>query len=220
LIGYDFIREAIAALRRQDRELTYFGASRHRYRFNAPLAEREVAAFEQRYAIRLPEDYRGFLTNVGNGGAGPSSGLFKLGEMDGLRADEPWHEGAFIGTLRQPWPHRSAWNLPKEDLDVPADLAPEALDAAMDLCERKYWSEAVVAGAFPICHHGCALRDWLVVTGPEAGHVWHDSRADSRGLRPCEGADGRRQTFMDWYLDWLNGALLELGVKFVLGKSS
>jgi hypothetical protein len=26
-----------------------------------------------------------------------------------------------------------------------------------------------------------ALRDWLVVSGPEAGHIWHDATADLAG---------------------------------------
>ena len=102
MAGYDFIRKAVAALARRDRELMHFGASRHRYRFNPPLAEREVTAFEQRHGIRLPQDYRGFLIEVGNGGAGPHYGVFRLGEIDGLRDDEPWKEGAFVGILREP----------------------------------------------------------------------------------------------------------------------
>jgi hypothetical protein len=220
MAGYDFMRKAVAALAKRDREFMHFGASRHRYRFNPPLAEREVIAFERRYGIRLPEDYRSFLIDVGNGGAGPHYGVFRLGELDGLDDDEPWCEGEFVGLLREPWPHRGPWNLLEGELHVPVGLRPDELEAAFNARDLKYWNEALVAGAIPICHHGCALRDWLVVTGPEAGQVWHDSRADGRGLRPCEGADGRRQTFMDWYLDWLNGALRELNVKFPLDDSA
>jgi hypothetical protein len=179
-----------------------------------------VTAFERQYRVRLPEDYRGFLINVGNGGAGPHYGLFRLGEMDCQWDDAPWKEGEFVGVLREPWPHRDAWNLPEEELKIPDGLSLEALDAVFELRDRKYWNEALVAGAFPICHHGCALRDWLVVTGPEAAQVWHDARVDGGGLHPYERADGARQTFMDWYLDWLNGALLALGVKFTVGKPS
>ena len=62
-----------------------------------------------------------------------------------------------------------------------------ALAAAL----RRYW--VPVDGAIPVCHEGCAVRDWLVVSGPEAGRVWHDATADMKGwspwtptrLRPC-----------------------------------
>lgn len=140
--------------------------------------------------------------------------------MDCQWEEAAWKEGEFVGVLREPWPHRGAWNLQEEELKIPHGLSLEALDAVFALRDRRYWNEALVAGAFPICHHGCALRDWLVVTGPETGQVWHDARVDGGGLHPYERADGARQTFMDWYLDWLYGALLALGVKFIVGEPS
>jgi SMI1 / KNR4 family (SUKH-1) len=80
MVPYDFIKNAVAALAERDRALEHFGALGHRYRLNAQLTESEIAAFEQHYGARLPEDYRGFLIQVGNGGAGPHYGIFKLGE--------------------------------------------------------------------------------------------------------------------------------------------
>ena len=51
------------------------------------LPEREVAAFENRHSVTLPDGYRRFLREVGNGGDGPPYyGLARLGEAasDGL----------------------------------------------------------------------------------------------------------------------------------------
>lgn len=173
-----FIKRAIAALKKRDKAFDLFGADFHEYELNPPLTEADVAAFEQRYAIRLPADYRGFLIFVGNGGAGPHYGLFRLGETEGSDGTSlPWKEGIYDSALRQPWPHRT------------------------------------------ICNLGFGLRDWLVVTGPEAGNVWRDSRMDARGLIPYEREDGHRWTFMDWYLHWLNGALREFNVKFAVPLS-
>jgi len=45
---------------------------------NPPLPVEEVDAFEQRNGIRLPEDYRAFITMLGNGGPGPYKGLEPL----------------------------------------------------------------------------------------------------------------------------------------------
>jgi hypothetical protein len=36
-----------------------------------------------------------------------------------------------------------------------------------------------------------------VVTGPQAGHVWHDQRADRLGWATSN------TRFAEWYLDWL-----------------
>ena len=65
-------------------------------------------------------------------------------------------------------------------------------------------------GGFPICHIGCAKRIWLVVTGPEAGNVWQDDRAEDGGVYPMRDAEGRRLTFAAWYMAWLDEALKQL----------
>src|SRR5947209_5705558 len=37
------------------------------YRLKAPLPEAHVVAFEDRYRIRVPADYRAFITTIGDG---------------------------------------------------------------------------------------------------------------------------------------------------------
>jgi hypothetical protein len=209
---YESVRNAIEALKQRDAAFELFGAASHRYQLNPRLSELEVKEFEDRHGIRLPEAYRDFVLNVGDGGVGPHYGVFRLGKIDDGYEESEWKEGEFVGTLRDCWPHRQAWNLSNEALTVPVGLSPEATDIAMEEIDKNYWDEALVAGAFPICHHGCALRDWLVITGPEAGEVWHDERVDQRGLRPYESADGRRLMFREWYLGWLNDALRRFGL--------
>src|SRR5262245_46434372 len=86
-------------------------AKSHRYVLNPPLTEKEVRAFEAAHGIALPTDYRDFLINVGNGGAGPEYGIFKLGETDVGRGFAPWDEDdGFVGTLSAPFPHTGPWN--------------------------------------------------------------------------------------------------------------
>jgi hypothetical protein len=62
-------------------------------------------------------------------------------------------------------------------------------------------------GALPICHMGCALRVWLVVSGDEAGRLWYDHRAEYTGIAPGVMKDGTRATFGAWYMEWLNEAV-------------
>jgi hypothetical protein len=72
---------------------------------------------------------------------------------------------------------------------------------------KKYWDPSRTNGAIPICHQGCALRVWLVITGPESGRLWEDRRADCGGLFPLLLKDGSRATFSSWYAAWLEEAL-------------
>jgi hypothetical protein len=172
-----------------------------------------VRDFEELHRVRLPPDYRDFLLSIGNGGAGPYYGVFKLGEMDDGFDYKAWRENdGFIGVLSEPFPHTNPWNdpsgMPEFDGSRAGDREWEdEYWRAKDAWDNRYWNNANVHGAIPICHQGCAIRDWLIVTGPEAGHVWTDSRADLEGLFPTQQQDSRRVTFLQWYRSWLHDAL-------------
>jgi hypothetical protein len=70
----DVIIRGVETLRSLDPGLQRFGASAHRYAFNPPLSEGAIAEVESQYRITLAPDYRSFLRDVGNGGAGPCPG--------------------------------------------------------------------------------------------------------------------------------------------------
>ena len=67
--------------RQEDRACTVFGASEHRYELAAPTSEDDLSGFEREHDVRLPEDYRAYLANLGNGGAGPFYGLSALAPL-------------------------------------------------------------------------------------------------------------------------------------------
>ena len=200
------IRDDLWRLRESAVSLQVFGSQSHGFRTHPPLSEEAVREFEARHRITLPPEYRGFLIHVGNGGAGPAYGLFKLGEMDDGFGHKPWTENdGFVVVLSQPFPHTGPWNdlIEEPVYDESRQDDPEWEDEyhrQLDAWEnRVYWNPANVNGAVPICHLGCALRQWLVVTGPEAGNVWNDDRADHGGLKPLQRAGLERITFLQWY---------------------
>src|SRR6185436_1357225 len=106
---FDTMKADLGRARRRGPRLGVFGERAHAYRMHPALSEVDLAAFESRYRVRLPADYREFLQRVGNGGAGPAYGLFMLGEIDDGRAIAPWNESN-IGRLDAPFPHRGFWN--------------------------------------------------------------------------------------------------------------
>src|SRR5262245_3442429 len=108
------VKTMLAHLADADREHAVFGSSSHRYILHPPLTEAKVAAFERAHAIRLPEDYRAFVTRLGNGGAGPFYGVFRLGEMDGGIKQRRWKTGAIVGRPGHPFPHVEPWNWPAD----------------------------------------------------------------------------------------------------------
>lgn len=190
-----------------------FGSDAHAFLLNAPLSEEEVQRFEKLHAVRLPGEYRYFLTRVGNGGAGPFYGVFPLGMMDdGFRLTLWAEDDGSLGILSRPFPHDDEWNDLSGKPDEISDLEASDYDACYEKFTDRYWSGSIMNGAIPICHAGCALRIWLVVTGPEAGHLWFDKRADLGGVMPLSSDVGLPLTFDAWYEEWLEGCLRNAGL--------
>ena len=187
-------------------------AGAHAFRLKDPLSDPEVAGFEQKHGISLPSDYREFMTRVGNGGAGPFYGIFPLGYMDHNLDLRQWHENdGFVGMLSKPFSFQDEWNdlsgMPKNlpDQNVPA------YDKQIEVFEKTYWSSELMHGAIPICHRGCGLRIWLIVSGEQAGKLWEDRRSEYKGLSPVRLTNGSRATFGTWYREWLNNCFATAG---------
>jgi hypothetical protein len=166
-------------MRHTDPGFTRFGAAAHRYSLNPPLAESEVTAFEARHGLSLPEDYRAFLLQVGDGGAGPYYGLFRLD-----RSHLPAQDGEDLlpGFLAGAFPHERSWN----EL---GDGSPKA--------EKEYFDPAHIRGSLKLSHQGCGYMVRLVLNGPQRGTLWEDGRCSDMGITPF--APG----FAAWYLQWL-----------------
>lgn len=220
-----FIEQARAGLEelaRRDHKLELFGASAHRYQLNPPVRKDRLRRFEARWGFTCPPDYRAFLLELGDGGAGPGYGVLPLGKVDGGNELIDWRRWKLDPSA--PFPHRRKWNddallergaPDPDDFDDP-DEYEDALDEWYDSDEAEQNQRAYERGlglhhgALPICHHGCALRDWLIVSGPEAGHVWHDASADQGGVMPLRVGRRRRASFAHWYLEWIETSLAQL----------
>jgi hypothetical protein len=188
-----------------------FGALGHRFEVEGCLTAGEIADLQAQLGVELPGDYRSFLLEVGAGGAGPAYGVFSLRRAEGgwswfgdgaeltsldlLARDfpgpiDPDEAAAFYAT--QP---------DEDDFDEEDDYM-----AALVSWERReeevMWSPARTVGALCLCHLGCALREWLIVTTESRGTMWRDERADGGNLTPIM-IDGEHATFGRWYLEWL-----------------
>ncbi len=190
-----------------------FGADSHHFQLNPSLPGEDVVRFEREHGVELPSDYRQFITSVGNGGAGPFYGIFPLGKMDDNFDLRTWQEDdGFIGVLSSPFSLANHWNeltgMPADDL---VDQDEAEYEAQMDAFDKSYWRSSLMNGAIPICHEGCALRVWLVVSGPESGKIWEDRRSGYAGITRMTLADGSPATFASWYGEWLNSCLAKCG---------
>lgn len=72
------VREQLAELAASDPRHLRFGARAHRYLLRPPLAPDRVEHLEREAGVSLPADYRDFVLELGDGGAGPALGLWPL----------------------------------------------------------------------------------------------------------------------------------------------
>ncbi|MER6313296.1 SMI1/KNR4 family protein [Streptomyces sp. NPDC001581] len=152
-----------------------------RYELRAPLPEAEVRAFEAEHGIRLPEEYRTFVTTVGDGPAGPDYGLMPLVTPrpdvgDDWAVDGEWEDDRRPGRLAAPCPIRE----------------PRPFDVNRRFDER----EGLTLGTLVLTEQGCGMYTRLILNGPLAGQVWHLDQ--DFGTCLPESPD-----FRTWYTDWL-----------------
>ena len=215
----DTVLGLLAELKQRDRKRQIFGANGHDYALQPPLDAAVVEVFERHHNVSLPDDYRYFITQIANGGAGPYYGVFPFGQHDDGFEFCAWEDGSMVGDLARPFPHVRAWNLPKSfwenapepDPDTPPDEEDKLWEEWDEVLAEQYWNPAITNGEIPICHLGCALRQWLVINGEQKGFVWNDKRADNHGVSPVHDGAGRQMTFSDWYMSWLNESLRKCG---------
>jgi hypothetical protein len=191
----------VARLRSNPNGFRVFGASAHAFTLRPVIETEELTMIERDYGFQVPDSYRSWLLEVGNGGAGPGYGLFPLGsEGDTVDNTHDWIP-ELLGDPGRPFPHAAAWNLPEDLLSMPEHLTPDDGTKWMAEYERSYFDTSWVDGSIPIGHLGCAMWIRLVVNGEHAGQVWLDNRASDQGIHPMVP-----QNFDEWFLDWLSSA--------------
>jgi len=170
-----------------DKDLKIFSARDHKYVLNPPLTEAEVTAFETANGLRLPEEYRLYLTQIANGGAGPFYGLNALGDNGDQTVD-----------------------LSKDfEFDRSATLLLAAVFEEEDADElyEIAWRMAN-QGIIYLAHEGCGMYSVLVIKGKEHGCVWYSDFSNDVGLFPLVYPQtGEPLGFFDWFEIWLDAAL-------------
>lgn len=208
------VRERVEALARTDRARRIFGAwdeygaIGHHFRLAAPLSEPQVGEVEEQWGISLPADYRGFLLEVGAGGAGPGYGLNVVARQG---AGWRWqaHDRMRHDRLRVPSPSAALSERMQAEHAGREPVEAEFEDEDAFLEANRIWleeDEAVfewtTCGAVNLCHEGCGYCYWLIVSGPERGSMWLDERPGDGTFSPL-GEPQSRVSFAAWYLNWL-----------------
>lgn len=137
------------------------------------LSEEEICAFEQTHQITLPEGYRRFLLEAGDGG-------YMFGTHHRGYRFLPLGVKRRVENYAEPFRYQDYW----------ADW--ENLEDG----EEPPLGNPFTGGTLELIDIGCGQTFELVITGPCRGEVWHFSEM---GVQPC----CQRQDFLGWFERWL-----------------
>ncbi|GBF75082.1 hypothetical protein PA598K_03464 [Paenibacillus sp. 598K] len=180
---------------RKDTELAVFGASTHNYQVNEKLTAKELADWQATYQIKLPEPYAQFLTEVGDGGAGPFYGLYSL-----EKATSYTESDALTATcMLYPGMAKEEWNHLIEPLISDEDISDSEYEAARN---------RVLGGMLCIGTQGCDYDMYLVLEGQHKGRVVYTS--DFHPDHPFFFV--YEDNILDWYERWLDEVLLDYDI--------
>ena len=199
------IQQKLAQAKAADKDLEVFGASSHKYHLNPPVSEAEVLAFEEKYGVSLPEDYRAFVQTIGDINAqkletmaGPYYGLSAFG----TQVDDLLYEGSEIylkaPCALSPDMTQEEW----ETLSAPLETEEEELEEEGYVIEVEdnYFAERakVFGGLLPLGSQGCTYYHALVLNGKYAGRVVN---VNWDLLKPVFAFE---TNFLDWYERYLD----------------
>ena len=205
------IQQKLAQAKAADKDLEVFGASSHKYHLNPPVSEAEVLAFEEKYGISLPEDYRAFVQTIGDVNAqkletmaGPYYGLYAFG----TQVDDLLYEGSEIylkapcalspDMTQEEWEALSDPLLMSEEDDE--DFEEDEEEGYVIEVEDNYIEECgkVFGGLLPLGSQGCTYYHALVLNGKYAGRIVNVD------LDLAQPKFAFETNFLDWYERYLD----------------
>ena len=205
------IQQKLSQAKAADKDLEVFGAETHEYHLNPPVSEAEVLAFEKKYGVSLPEDYRAFVQTIGDAKAqkldtmaGPYYGLYAFGtQVNDLVYDqtETYLKAPCAlspDMTQEEWKALSDPLLMSEEEDEGFENYEQEEDKTQT--EEDYTQQCgkVFDGLLPLGSQGCADYHALILTGPYAGRVVN---VNWDLLKPVFAFE---TNFLDWYERYLD----------------
>lgn len=190
------IKKKLVIAKNTDKELKAFGASSHKYILSDTVKTADILEFEKDYKVSLPEDYKAFLTQIGNRGisyqdsaAGPGYGIFPLGK----NVEE------FICANPQKYLKEDCKLYPEMSDEFWKDLT-KNIDENENLSEEDFNTESgkVYSGILPIGTQGCTYYYGLVLNGEFKGRIVNVDLDLQKPFFVFES------NFLDWYERWLD----------------
>ena len=204
------IQQKLAEAKAADKDLEVFGASSHKYHLNPPVSEAEVLAFEKKYGVSLPEDYRAFVQTIGDAKAqkldtmaGPYYGLYAFGTQVNDLVYNQTETYLKAPCALSPDMTQEEWEALSDPLlmseededDFEEDEEVETTETEEDYIEQ---CGKVFGGLLPLGSQGCTYYHALVLNGKYAGRIVNVD------LDLAQPKFAFEINFLDWYERYLD----------------
>ena len=200
------LRRAVAL----DSKYELFGADTHRYVLNPPIDVSIVRSAEEKYDFKLPDEYFRFITEIGDGGAGPDYGIYPFTNFFEIGKDDyakKYFESYRCG-VRKPFIPRqmdasevSEYSFTKEAYDI----SPEKFFVFEEYCEEDDENVVCGDGFFILGTHGCQWDFGIITAGDRRGQIFDTDNEGAYYLL----AD----SFDEFYQHWLDRISNEVSFK-------
>lgn len=172
-----------------DQNCEGFGSDSHQYQVKSKLSLKSVDALQIQLNCQLPTDYVQFITEIGNGGAGPYYGLVSLDQA----VNKYDKYSINLPCLLSP-------DMTAEEWQTLCYLDDDCSDEEFEEVENKIHQGMIYLGT---C--GCTYDLMLVVNGSYSGRIvyTHDWSDD---LPPYQFS--YEHSFLEWYERWLDEVIL------------
>lgn len=188
----DRIKNKLNQAMRKDTAFSEFGSSSHQYRVKEKLTAKELADWQARNQVTLPEPFAQFLTEVGNGGAGPYYGIYSIEKAVSYTESQ----ALLAESVLYPGMTKEEWNHLTEPLTNDEDIPDEEYDDVRN---------KVLGGMLCIGTQGCEYDMYLVLEGKHRGRIVYTS--DFHPDHPFFFV--YEDNFLDWYERWLDEIILD-----------
>ncbi|KAF2508593.1 SMI1/KNR4 family protein [Flavobacterium zhairuonense] len=177
-----------------DKDFEVFAADSHEYFVGETISPAVILQFENEYSVSLPECYKAFLINIGNGGkshrksaAGPGYGIFPFG----TNLEE------FVYSNPEKFLKQDCIIYPEMSDDFWKELN-KKIDE--DVSDKDFENELgkIFGGILPLGTEGCTYYYGLILNGEFKGRVVN---IDIDRRKPFFAFES---SFLDWYERWLD----------------
>lgn len=189
--------ELFLKLREKTNKLKNYG-----YKFNSCISEKKIRAFEKKYKVNLPEDYRNYLKIIGNGGDGPKEEPHIIGWKDysDFNYIYPIQKSETLGQCYYSiYDKRTSFRKMGRPFLYSENRQEneKALDILSPIKKLNSKTQNLYQGCLILSHQGCGACLVMEVTGKKKGRIWFEEFSRDNKVTLVS------ETFYEWYYNWV-----------------